>query len=391
MEALVRIAQVAPLIESVPPKLYGGTERVVSWLTDALVAEGHDVTLFATGDSTTRAKLEPMSEQGLRLSGIRDHYAYHLLMLEHVRARADEFDVLHFHTDVLQFSMFSDIAHKCVTTMHGRLDLPDFMPIYAKFPEMPLISISKSQRKPLPPTTNWLATIPHGLPPALYPYSAGPGSYLAFLGRISAEKRVDRAIEIAIKAGMPIKIAAKIDPADRAYYEAEIKPLLDHPLVEFIDEIGDDRKGAFLGGAAALLFPIDWPEPFGLVMIEAMSTGTPVIAWREGSVPEVIEDGRSGFILSSIDEAVEAVARIDRLPRAGVRRAFEDRFTVQRMARLHVAAYQKLIASARGVGVADRALGLLRDATASPLVEGLLIGGGLAMPERGRACAFPST
>ena len=184
MEALVRIAQIAPLIESVPPKLYGGTERVVSWLTDALVEEGHDVTLFATGDSTTRAKLEPMSEQGLRLSGIRDHYAYHLLMLEQVRARADEFDVLHFHTDVLQFSMFSDIAHKCVTTMHGRLDLPDFMPIYAKFPEMPLISISKSQRKPLPPATNWLATIPHGLPPDLCPYAPGKGSYLAFLGRI---------------------------------------------------------------------------------------------------------------------------------------------------------------------------------------------------------------
>ncbi len=339
----MRIAQVAPLAEAVPPKLYGGTERVVSWLTEELVAQGHEVTLFASGDSTTSATLVPCVPQGLRLAGIRDHIASHLVMLNTIRRRADQFDVIHFHIDLLQYPLFQDLAHKCVTTLHGRLDFPDFHPVYYAFPHMPLVSISEDQRRPMPPHVTWLATIYHGLPSSSCPYNAAGGDYLAFLGRISPEKRPDRAIEIAKRAGIPLKIAAKVDKVDQEYFEVEIRPLLDHPLIEFIGEIDEQQKGDFLGNALALLFPIDWPEPFGLVMIEAMSTGTPVIAWRHGSAPEVIDHGISGLVVNSIDEAVSAVDRIRAMSRARVRRCFEARFTATRMAKDYVAAYERLL------------------------------------------------
>jgi glycosyltransferase involved in cell wall biosynthesis len=339
----VRIAQVAPLAEAVPPKLYGGTERVVSWLTEELVAQGHEVTLFASGDSQTSANLVPCVPQGLRLAGIRDHTASHLVMLNNVRRRADYFDVIHFHIDILQYPLFQDLTHKCVTTLHGRLDLPDFRPIYYGFPKMPLVSISDDQRRPMPPHVNWLATVYHGLPSSVCHYSPDGGEYLAFLGRIAPEKRPDRAIEIAKRAGLPLKIAAKVDKVDQEYFQKVIEPLLDHPLIEFVGEIDEQQKHRFLGNALALLFPIDWPEPFGLVMIEAMSAGTPVIAWRHGSAPEIIEDRASGFVVHSIDEAVSAVHRAAEVSRAGVRRCFEARFTSRRMAKDYVAAYSALL------------------------------------------------
>jgi glycosyltransferase involved in cell wall biosynthesis len=343
----MRIAQVAPLAEAVPPKLYGGTERVVSWLTEALVAEGHDVTLFASGDSNTTAKLEPCVPTGLRLAGICDHTASHLVMLDEVRRRADEFDIIHFHVDLLQYPMFEDLAHKCVTTLHGRLDLPDFHPVYRRFSRMPLVSISNDQRRPMPENVNWLATIHHGLGEGLCPYHSKGGEYLAFLGRISPEKRPDRAIDIARRAGVPLKIAAKVDKVDAAYFEEVIAPMLDDPLIEFIGEVDERQKCGFLGNALGLLFPIDWPEPFGLVMIEAMSAGTPVIAWRNGSVPEVIADGRSGCIVESIDEAVAAVEQIRGLSRLEVRRQFEARFTARRMARDYIDAFERLLEEGR--------------------------------------------
>jgi glycosyltransferase involved in cell wall biosynthesis len=345
-EALVRIAQVAPLAEAVPPKLYGGTERVVSYLTEELVAQGHDVTLFASGDSETSAKLVPCVPQGLRLAGIRDHIASHLVMLNTIRRRAHEFDVIHFHVDLLQYPLFQDLAHKCVTTLHGRLDLPDFWPVYYAFPHMPLVSISDDQRRPMPLDVNWLATVYHGLPASVCPFYPNGGDYLAFLGRISPEKRPDRAIEIAKRAGVPLKIAAKVDKADQDYFEEVIRPLLDHPLVEFIGEVNEDEKSSFLGNALALLFPIDWPEPFGLVMIEAMSAGTPVIAWRHGSVSEVIEDGISGAVVDAVDQAVLAVDRVRAMSREKVRGCFEARFTAARMASTYVAAYRALLTGA---------------------------------------------
>ena len=340
----MRIAQIAPLAEAVPPKLYGGTERVVSWLTEQLVAEGHDVTLFASGDSETSAKLVPCVPQGLRLSGIRCHIASHIVMLEQVRRRADQFDIIHFHVDLLQHALFQNMAHKCVTTLHGRLDLPDYHPIYRAFPHMPLVSISDNQRTPMPPNVNWLTTVHHGLPASVCPFNPRGGDYLAFLGRIAPEKRPDRAIEIAKRAGVPLRIAAKVDPADREYFEETIEPLLDHPLIEFIGEIDEREKRDFLGHAMALLFPIDWPEPFGLVMIEAMSAGTPVLAWRRGSVPEIIVDGVSGVIVDSMEEAVAGVSRVRSLSRALVRREFEARFTVARMTQGYLEAYERLLA-----------------------------------------------
>ena len=338
----MRIAQVAPLAEAVPPNLYGGTERVVSWLVEELVSQGEDVTLFASGDSRSSASLVPAAPQALRLAGIRDHTASTLAMLDEVRRRADEFDIIHFHLDLLQFPLFQDISFKCITTLHGRLDLPHFHPMYRRFSDMPLVSISDDQRRPMPPV-NWVSTIHHGLPPQLYRFNGDGGRYLAFLGRISPEKRPDRAIEIAKQSGTPLKIAAKIDPVDREYFECEIEPLLDHPLVEFIGEIGDGEKNEFLGGALALLFPIDWPEPFGLVMIEAMATGTPVIAWRQGSVPEVITDGVSGVIVSSLQEAIAAVQQVRGMDRQGVRNSFEARFTVARMAADYCEAFEVLL------------------------------------------------
>ena len=341
----MKIAQIAPLAEAVPPKFYGGTERVVSWLTEELVRQGHDVTLFASGDSRTSAKLAPGCEKGLRLLGINDHTASNLVMLDNVRRRASEFDIIHCHIDLLQYPLFQDMAHKVVSTMHGRLDVPDYQPVYKAYPHMPLISISDKQREPMPPDVNWIATIHHGLPADVCPFRPDGGDYLAFLGRISPEKRPDRAIEIAKRSGVKLKIAAKVDYADRKYFEREIEPLLDHPLIEFIGEINEHQKCDFLGNAMALLFPIDWIEPFGLVMIEAMSAGTPVIAWRNGSVPEVLGDsGEGGYTVDSLDEAVAAVDRVRTLKRIHVRQYFEARFTAAHMARKYVAAFEGMIA-----------------------------------------------
>jgi len=337
----MRIAQVAPLAEAVPPGLYGGTERVVSWLTEELVRQGDDVTLFASADSRTSAKLVPCAPTALRLAGFSDHTASLLVMLDRVRRRAAEFDVIHFHIDLLQFPLFKQIFNKCLTTMHGRLDLPDFHPVYRAFPEMPLVSISNSQRKPMPPV-NWRATIHHGLPASLYPLNDRGGDYLAFLGRMSPEKRPDRAIEVAIRSGVPLKMAAKVDRADREYFEHKIEPQLDHPLIEFVGEVDDAGKRDLLGGALALIFPIDWPEPFGLVMIEAMAMGTPTIAWRSGSVPEVIDEGMSGVIVDSVQEAVQTVDRIRSMNRAKVRRCFETRFTAEQMANAYLRVYADL-------------------------------------------------
>jgi glycosyltransferase involved in cell wall biosynthesis len=339
----MKIAQIAPLFESVPPKLYGGTERIVSYLTEELVRQGHDVTLFASGDSRTAARLVPCRPEAMRLDPtVRDWVPHFMPMLDQVRRRADEFDVLHFHIDFLHFPVIRPIAGRTVTTLHGRLDLPDLQPLYREFSDVPLVSISRDQRRPMPPV-NWAGTVHHGLPATLYPFYPFPeGDYLAFLGRISPEKRPDLAIEIARRAGIRLRIAAKVDRADEAYFREVIEPLLDDPLVEFIGEVGEGEKAAFLGNARALLFPIDWPEPFGLVMIEAMACGTPVIAFRRGSVPEVIDHGVSGWIVDDLDGAVEAVYNVGRLNRLQVRRRFEQRFTAERMARDYVAIYERL-------------------------------------------------
>ena len=340
----MRIAQVAPLIESVPPEGYGGTERVVSYLTEELVREGHEVTLFASGDSVTSARLVPCAPRALRLDDtVVDPIAHQILEIERVAQRADEFDVVHWHLDYFHFPLSRRLGVPRVTTLHGRLDLPDLRPLYAEFNDEPLISISNDQRTPLP-NVNWAATIHHGMPADELTPRYEPGDYLVFLGRISPEKRVDRAIEVARRVDMPLKIAAKVDDADRAYFEEHIEPMLEADHVDFIGEIGPAEKADLLGHAMALLFPIDWAEPFGLVMIEAMACGTPVIAYRSGSVPEVITEGVSGFIVETIDEAADAVARLDQLSREGCRAAFEDRFTVDRMARDYVTAYEKVIA-----------------------------------------------
>ena len=340
----MRIAQIAPLIESVPPQLYGGTERIVSYLTEALVHQGHEVTLFASGDSLTSAELVPCSERALRLDpAMREPLPYYTVMLDRVRRRAADFDVLHFHFDYLHFPLFRDLAGRTLTTHHGRLDLPDLSVVYRAFPEFPLVSISNDQRRPCP-NWNWLRTVHHGLPPDRHPFSPlARGGYLAFLGRICPEKRPDQAIEIARRAGVPLKIAAKVDRVDQAYFNEVIRPLLRDPLIEYVGEIGERDKAAFLGGALALLFPIDWPEPFGLVMIEAIACGTPVIAYRRGSVPEVLEDGRTGFIVEDLAGAVAAVAKLDRLDRGTVRAGFERRFTAERMAKDYLAAYGSLM------------------------------------------------
>ncbi len=340
----MRIAQIAPLHEAVPPKWYGGTERVVSYLTEALVELGHDVTLFASGDSQTSAKLAAVWPQALRLDPtIRDTMAPHMLLLEEVRRRADEFDILHFHIDYYPFSLFSRQPTPYVTTLHGRLDLPELQPVFAAFNTSPVVSISDNQRIPLP-QANWLSTVHHGLPEnLLVPRAEVKPRYLAFLGRISPEKRVDVAIRIAEQVGLPIKIAAKLDNADRVYYEEKIKPLFALPHVEYIGEIGEVEKAEFLAGAHALLFPIDWPEPFGLVMIEAMACGTPVIAFKRGSVPEVIENGVSGFVVEDELSAVAAVRRLHTLPRENVRKAFEARFSSKVMAQNYLRSYEILL------------------------------------------------
>jgi glycosyltransferase involved in cell wall biosynthesis len=339
----MRIAQIAPLTEAVPPKLYGGTERVIHWLVEELVALGHDVTLFASGDSRTSAVLKPFWPRALRLDGsIRDPYSLHFAMLEHVRRQADEFDMLHFHLDYFPFSLFSRQPTPFVTTLHGRLDLPELQPVFDTFSSVPVVCISNAQRRPLP-QARWMKTIHHGLPEnLLLPLPIKP-SYFAFLGRISPEKRVDRAIRIAEACGIPLKIAAKVDRADRDYFEAEIRPLLASSKVEYIGEIADKDKSEFLSGAVALLTPIDWPEPFGLVMIEAMACGTPVIAFNRGSVPEIVDDGVTGFVVEDEAGAIGAVDRLAHLSREGVRRRFEERFTARRMALDYLAVYRGLI------------------------------------------------
>jgi glycosyltransferase involved in cell wall biosynthesis len=339
----MRIAQIAPLTESIPPKLYGGTERVVAWLTDELVALGHDVVLFASGDSRTSAKLEACWPRSLRLDGtVRDANALHISMLERVRRRAHEFDVLHFHLDYYPFSLFARQRTPFITTLHGRLDLPEHQTVFATFPSVPLVSISDAQRRPVP-DAGWVRTVRHGLPERLLlPQPARP-SYFAFLGRICPEKAVDKAIAIAKRCGIPLKIAAKVDPVDREYFETEIKKLLTPPDVEFIGEIGDRDKAAFLSGAIALLSPIVWPEPFGLVFIEAMACGTPVIAFNRGSVPEIVEHGRTGFVVEDDDGAVAAAQQVALLPRRAIRRRFEERFTARRMAQDYLAVYHSLI------------------------------------------------
>lgn len=338
----MRIAQISPLYESVPPKYYGGTERVVSYLTEELVRLGHEVTLFASGDSVTRAQLRSQCPMALRLNPVcRDGLAPHVRMLARVFREAEDYDILHFHLDYLHFPLARLTGTPVLTTQHGRLDLPELVPLFREFSDMPLISISNYQRRPLP-FANWTATIYHGLPKNLYRFYPEPGEYLAFLGRISPEKRVDRAIDIAVQCDLPLMIAAKVDKADEAYYQERIKPRLKHPLVTYLGEIGEREKNEFLGRARALLFPIDWPEPFGLVMVEALACGTPVIAFRDGSVPEVLEDGRTGFIVSSVAEAVAAVAKLDLISRSQCRQAFEARFTADRMAREYLKIYDRL-------------------------------------------------
>ena len=339
----MKIAQVAPLIESVPPRLYGGTERIVSYLTEELVGLGHDVTLFASGDSITGAELVPCCTRALRLDPtVRDTIPHFMLMIDKVRERAEEFDVLHFHVDLFHFPLFRSLAARTLTTLHGRQDLGDLKPFYSRFGEMPLVSISNDQRKPLP-HANFVATIHHGIPSGLHPPSLKQGSYLAFLGRISPEKRPDRAIRIARAAGVPLKIAAKVDKVDEDYFRNDILPLIDGPGVEFIGEINERQKTKFLGEAAALLFPVDWPEPFGLVMIEAMACGTPVLAFRCGSIPEIIEDGVTGKVVDSEEEAVAALPAVFSYDRRAVRRRFEERFTTARMAKDYVGIYRRLL------------------------------------------------
>jgi len=345
----MRIAQIAPLTEAIPPKLYGGTERVVHLLTEELVALGHDVTLFASGDSVTTAKREAMWPQSLRLSGsIRDPNALHMLMMEVVRRRADDFDILHFHLDCYPFSLFSRHSTPFITPLHGRLDLPEHQPVFTAFSSIPVISISNAQRRPVP-QAGWVRTIYHGVPEDLLRPQPGTPSYLAFLGRIAPEKGVDQAIRIAGRAGIPIKIAAKIDKADVEYFEENIRSLFALPHVEYIGEIADKDKSEFLSGAVGLLMPINWPEPFGLSMIEAMACGTPVVAYNRGSVPEVVEEGVTGFVVEDELSATDAVRRLPQLSRTVVRARFDERFTARIMAKEYLATYRSLMS-----GVAAR-------------------------------------
>jgi glycosyltransferase involved in cell wall biosynthesis len=339
----LRIAQVAPLYESVPPRLYGGTERVVSYLTEELVRQGHDVTLFASGDSRTSATLVPACRHAVRLDRHPcDATALHLVMLERLFRDVDAFDIIHFHMDGMHLPLARRHDAPGVTTLHGRLDLGGLAELYDEFSEHPLVSISVSQRQPLA-QANWIATVYHGLPRMLHRPTFAPGQYLAFLGRIAPEKRVDRAIHIARRLQIPLKIAAKVDRVDREYFEAKIAPLLASPLIEFVGEIDETEKTAFLGDALALLFPIDWPEPFGLAMIEAMACGTPVIGFRRGSVPEVIDEGITGYVVDSLDAATAAVERVPRLDRRRCRAAFEHRFSAERMARDYCHVYTSML------------------------------------------------
>ncbi|TPL67095.1 glycosyltransferase family 4 protein [Mesorhizobium sp. B2-3-15] len=343
----MKIAHVAPLYESVPPRLYGGTERIISYLTEALIDLGHEVTLFASGDTKSSAKLVPCRERALRLDPrpLKSEIAAHLSMLDEVRKRADDFDVVHFHlSHFLHFPFFRDMPQRTVTTPHGRLDYADLAQAYDRFPRFPMISISRSQRARFA-SANWLATIHHGLPLDLYEadFEAGSdGTYLAFLGRMSRDKRPDRAIEIARRTGLKLKLAAKVGDGDRAYFEEVVQPLIDGDRVEYVGEIGEDQKARFLGNAAALLFPIDWPEPFGLAVIEAMACGTPVMAWSCGAMPEIIDHGVTGFVVETIEDAVASMPALLQLDRRRIRTAFERRFSADRMARDYVEAYSRL-------------------------------------------------
>ena len=343
----MRIAQVAPLVESVPPQLYGGTERVVAWLTDELVRQGHQVTLFAAGDSKTSARLISSWPAALRFSGSgQDDLAPQLLMLEEVARRSHEFDIIHFHLGHLHFPLARRLEAAHVTTIHGRLDIPELPPLFDVFSDIPVVSISSAQRTPLP-GAGWVGTVHHGMPTDLLRFHPAPGSYLAFLGRISPEKRVDRAIAIAVACGQRLRIAAKVDRADRTYFEREIRPLLDHPLVECVGEIDEAHKLEFLGDASALLFPIDWPEPFGLVVIEALACGVPVVAFRGGSTPELIEHGVTGFVVDTLDEAIAATRAVPSLDRGRCRAVFERRFSAARMAADYCRLYERLVARRR--------------------------------------------
>jgi glycosyltransferase involved in cell wall biosynthesis len=350
----MKIAQIAPLAESVPPRLCGGTERIVSSLTDELVRLGHDVTLFASGDSASRGKLVSCARVALRFDpNVRDPVPYHLLVLDRVRRYADEFDILHFHIDHLHFPLFRHIAHRTVTTLHGRQDLPDLKPLYLEFADMPLVSISEAQRQPIA-NANVVATIPHGIPQDQYTPTYDPrGNYIAFIGRISPEKRPDRAIRLAQAVGVPLKIAAKIDKLDEAYFREKIAPLLHSPGIEFVGEIDDRAKSEFLGQARALVFPIEWPEPFGLSLIEPMACGTPVLAFSRGSVPEVIDQGVTGFMVDSMQEAVRTLPRVLGLDRRTVRQQFEKRFSASRMAKDYLALYRSLLKHPKSCGAAN--------------------------------------
>jgi glycosyltransferase involved in cell wall biosynthesis len=343
----MKIAQVAPLAESVPPQLYGGTERIVSWLTEELVRQGHEVTLYASGDSRTAARLVPVTPTALRLRrDVVDPLPHLVQLVERVAADADQFDVLHFHIDHLHYPLLRRLPTPGLTTMHGRMDLPDLPPLFEKFRDTPLVSISDSQRQPLR-WANWVATVPHGLPlgEISATTSVSDDAYLAFLGRTSPEKGIEEAIEIAYRVGRPLRVAAKVDDADGQYFEERVQPLLERGNhVEFVGEISDAEKDKFLGSAAATLFPIDWPEPFGLVMVESAARGTPVLAFRSGSVPEVIEDGVTGLIVENVDQAVAAMPRLLALPRGKVRTGIERRFDVARMARDYLAVYERLVA-----------------------------------------------
>ena len=358
----MKIGQVAPLMESVPPRLYGGTERIVSYLTEELVRMGHDVTMFASGNSITSAKLVGCVPTALRLDpNVRDPLPYYLLMLDRVRDAAQDFDILHFHIDQLHFPLFKSMANRTITTLHGRQDIPDLSPLYFGFPEMPLVSISDAQRQPVP-KANFVATVLHGIPSHLYtPIFAPRGGYVAFLGRISPEKRPDRAIRIAQTLGIPLKIAAKVDRADQAYFREQIEPMLQQGGVEFIGEINERAKTKFLGEASALLFPVDWPEPFGIVMIEAMACGTPVLAFRRGSVPEIVDNRVTGQIVDTEEEAVRALPQVLSLDRRAVRRRFEQRFSAARMATDYIQLYRSLMKLPVPVTEADLAV--------RPLVE----------------------
>ena len=350
----MKIAQVSPLYESVPPKMYGGTERVVHFLTEELVRQGHEVTLFASKDSVTTAKLVSCCERALRLdTGCLDQLAPHVLQLEMVQQMIDEFDIIHYHIDHIHFPLVRRAETPSLTTIHGRMDIPEYKNLYKEFDDIPLASISHSQRRPLP-NARWIGNVYHGLPEDLYHFRENEGKYLAFLGRISPEKGIDRAIGIAKQAGIPLKVAAKVGKADEDYYQKEIKPLMQDPLIEFIGEIGEHEKNDFLGNAIATLFPINWPEPFGLVMTESMACGTPVIAYANGSVNEIIDDGKSGYIIESQEEALKAIRQLHKIDRKECRKTFERRFSVKRMTEDYISIYEQQVNKNRKPGRAKK-------------------------------------